>query len=45
MCGAEPLYLSCGFILEEGIALSLLRRIVESMKRAANIAKVNIVTG
>ena len=45
MCGAEPLYLSCGFILEEGIPLSLLRRIVESMKRAANIAKVNIVTG
>jgi len=45
MCGAEPLYLSCGFILEEGITLSLLRRIVESMKRAANIAKVNIVTG
>jgi len=45
MCGAEPLYLSCGFILEEGIALSLLRRIVESMKKAANIAKVNIVTG
>jgi len=45
MCGAVPLYLSCGFILEEGIPLSLLRRIVESMKRAANIAKVNIVTG
>jgi hydrogenase expression/formation protein HypE len=45
MCGADPLYLSCGFILEEGIPLSLLRRIVESMKKAANIAKVNIVTG
>ena len=45
MCGAKPLYLSCGFILEEGITLSLLRRIVESMKRAAEIAKVNIVTG
>ncbi|MEA1939776.1 MAG: hydrogenase expression/formation protein HypE [Candidatus Caldatribacteriota bacterium] len=45
MCGAKPLYLSCGFILEEGITLSLLRRIVESMKRAADIAKVNIVTG
>jgi len=45
MCGAEPLYLSCGFILEEGIPLALLQRIVESMKRAANIAKVNIVTG
>ena len=45
MCGAEPLYLSCGFILEEGIAFTLLQKIVESMKRAANIAKVNIVTG
>jgi hydrogenase expression/formation protein HypE len=37
--------LSCGFILEEGIAFTLLQKIVESMKRAANIAKVNIVTG
>jgi len=45
MCGAEPLYLSCGFILEEGIAFTLLQKIVESMKRAANIAKVSIVTG
>lgn len=45
MCGARPLYLSAGFILEEGFSLLLLQEIVESMQQAAQIAKVQIVTG
>lgn len=45
MAGARPLYLSAGFILEEGLEISLLNRIVESMKRAADAAGVYIVTG
>ena len=45
MCGATPLYLSCSFIIEEGILLSLLKKIVLSMKEASAIAKVDIVTG
>jgi hydrogenase expression/formation protein HypE len=43
MCGARPLYLSCGFILEEGFAD--LQRIVASMAAAATRAGVQIVTG
>jgi hydrogenase expression/formation protein HypE len=45
MCGAEPLYLSVGFILEEGLELSVLRRIVASMRAAALAAGVRLVTG
>ena len=45
MCGATPLYLSCAFIIEEGFSLSLLKKIVLSMKVASAIAKVDIVTG
>ncbi|MBA7558125.1 Carbamoyl dehydratase HypE [subsurface metagenome] len=45
MCGATPLYLSCSFIIEEGFSLSLLEKIVLSMKAASAIAKVDIVTG
>ncbi|MEA3453520.1 MAG: hydrogenase expression/formation protein HypE, partial [Candidatus Caldatribacteriota bacterium] len=45
MCGATPLYLSCSFIIEEGFSLSLLEKIVLSMRVASAIAKVNIVTG
>ena len=45
MCGATPLYLSCSFIIEEGFPLSLLEKIVLSMKAASAIAKVDIVTG
>jgi hydrogenase expression/formation protein HypE len=45
MCGARPLYLSAGFIIEEGFALEDLKRIVLSMKRAAQRAEVNIITG
>ena len=45
MVGAEPLYLSVGFILEEGFPISDLRRIVASMATAAKEAGVAIVTG
>src|SRR2546423_6316002 len=40
MAGAEPLYLSAGFILEEGFPISDLRRIVASMAQAASEAGV-----
>jgi len=45
MNGARPLYLSAGFIIEEGLQLGDLERIVASMRRAADIAGVQIVTG
>ncbi|MBK8139393.1 MAG: hydrogenase expression/formation protein HypE [Chloroflexi bacterium] len=45
MCGARPLYLSAGFILEEGLPLDTLKRVVESMRLAAAAAGVAIVTG
>ncbi len=45
MCGAKPLYLSCGFILEEGFPVADLQRIVASMAAAAAAAGVQIVTG
>ena len=45
MSGAQPLYLSAGFILEEGFSIDELQRIVESMRDAANSAGVQIVTG
>jgi hydrogenase expression/formation protein HypE len=45
MGGARPLWLSVGFILEEGLPWELLRRIGESMRRAADAAGVAIVAG
>ncbi len=45
MMGAAPLYLAASFILEEGLPLSELRRIVVSMARAAKDAGVPVVTG
>ena len=45
MAGAQPLYLSAGFILEEGFPIAELRRIVDSMAKAAQEAGVAIVTG
>ena len=45
MGGAEPLYLSAAFILEEGLDMETLRRAAESMARAAEAAGVEIVTG
>ena len=43
--GAEPLYLSCAVVIEEGVGLDLLRRIAGSMADAAREAGVEIVTG
>ena len=43
--GARPQYLSASFILEEGLALSTLGRIVEEMAAAARRAGISIVTG
>ncbi|MGB9599301.1 MAG: hydrogenase expression/formation protein HypE [Myxococcota bacterium] len=43
--GAIPLYLSCGFIIEEGLPISDFEKILESIKRAAIRAGVRIVTG
>jgi hydrogenase expression/formation protein HypE len=45
MSGARPLALSCGFILEEGLEMETLCRVVQSMKLAAQKAGVLIVTG
>ena len=45
MSGARPLYLSAGFILEEGFPLADLERIVESMAKASKEAGVPVVTG
>lgn len=45
MCGARPLYLSSGFILEEGFETEKLWNIVQSMGRTADEAGVSLVTG
>ncbi len=45
MSGATPLYLSAGFILEEGFPLSHLAAIVDRMAAAARVAGIQIVTG
>jgi hydrogenase expression/formation protein HypE len=45
MSGARPLYLSAGFILEEGFPIADLRRILASMREAAEEAGVEVVTG
>ena len=45
MCGGKPLFISVGFILEEGFPLGDLERIVASMGNAAQAAGVRIVTG
>jgi hydrogenase expression/formation protein HypE len=45
MRGAEPLYLSAGFIIEEGLTLAELERVVISMSEAAKEAGVSVVCG
>jgi hydrogenase expression/formation protein HypE len=45
MCGAQPLYLSVGLILEEGLPLTTLRSIIASMSKAALVSGVRLVTG
>ena len=45
MGGARPLYLSLAFILEEGLPIAELERVIQSARRAADAAGVKIVTG
>ncbi len=45
MCGATPLYLSVGMIIEEGFPMADLERVVAEMGRAARLAGVSVVTG
>jgi hydrogenase expression/formation protein HypE len=45
MGGARPLFLSVAFILEEGLSIDVLRRVVQSMRVTAESAAVTIVTG
>jgi hydrogenase expression/formation protein HypE len=45
MLGAKPLYLTAGFILEEGLPMETLKQVVASMKAAADEAGVQIVAG
>ena len=45
MSGAKPLYLSAGFILEEGLPMETLWRVVLSMQSAARRSGVRIITG
>ncbi len=45
MCGAIPLFISIGMIIEEGFSLALLEKIVKTMSHAAKNAGVRIVTG
>jgi hydrogenase expression/formation protein HypE len=45
MLGAKPLYLTAGFILEEGLEMTTLQRVVASMQAAAAEANVQIVAG
>jgi hydrogenase expression/formation protein HypE len=45
MLGAKPLYLTAGFILEEGLSIETLQRVIASMKAAAEEAGVQVVAG
>ena len=45
MSGAKPLYLSAGFIIEEGLPMETLWRVVCSMRQAAKASGVSIITG
>jgi hydrogenase expression/formation protein HypE len=45
MCGARPRWLSAGFIIEEGLPMETLARVVQSMQQAAAAAGMQLVTG
>src|SRR5262245_7353425 len=45
MSGARPLYLSAGFIIEEGFAVADLKRVLQSMREAAEEVGAQVVTG
>ncbi len=45
MCGARPLHLSAAFIIEEGFPMRDFRRVLQSMRQAAETAGITLVTG
>lgn len=45
MSGARPLYLTCGFIIQEGMPMEILKQIVLSMRNAAERCAVQIIAG
>jgi hydrogenase expression/formation protein HypE len=45
MMGAKPLYLTAGFILEEGLEISVLEQVLDSMRLSAEEANVEIIAG
>ncbi len=45
MCGAEPRYLSCSLIIEEGFSLASLEKIIDSMAAQCEKARVQVITG
>ena len=45
VCGAEPLYLTLGMIIEEGLEVAVLRRVIQSVAEAARACGVPVVTG
>lgn len=45
MAGARPLYLTCSFIIEEGLPLMDLKRVLASMREAASEAHISVVAG
>ncbi len=45
MSGAKPLYLTCGLILEEGLSIEILDKIIKSMQKVAKKAGVKVVCG
>ncbi len=45
MSGARPAYLSCGFVLEEGVELPVVARVAEALGAAARTAGVEVATG
>jgi hydrogenase expression/formation protein HypE len=45
MSGARPLYLTCGFIIHEGMSMTTLQEIVSSMRNAADHCSVQIIAG
>jgi hydrogenase expression/formation protein HypE len=45
MGGAQPLFLSAAFIIEEGLSMSVLRKVVSSLQQAADACGVQVVTG
>src|SRR5215471_6629962 len=45
MGGAQPLFLSAAFIVEEGLSMDVLRRVVHSLQQAARAAGVQVITG